>query len=72
MKNVPQKVLNGTNYPMSSIENFEESELKCDQIFSNLRVWFWLNIDKKIWKLVECKLGEVTRIQTGNLTHEIH
>ena len=33
------------NYYMSSSKNIDESELKCDQIYSNLHVYFSLNVD---------------------------
>ena len=40
-----------TNYPMSSSENDEQSELKWDQISSNIHVWFWVNAYEQISKI---------------------
>ena len=57
---------------MSLSKNVEESEQKCDQIFSNLQVCIALTLTKKSGKLIECKLGEATRIRTRDLTREIH
>ena len=39
-KCTPKLVKRSTNYPMSSSENVEESELKCDQISNDLQVCF--------------------------------